>query len=64
MATFAVWEVHVDVLKLKCYAALDLVHIYSTRVRAAVQTYILHPILSDLSFLIIKPKYGKQNLYV
>jgi hypothetical protein len=47
------WEVHVEVLK--CYTVLDLVHVTN-------QACILHVILSDLSVLIIKPKYRKHQL--
>ena len=57
MATFAVWEVHVEFLK--CYAVLDLEH---NPVRVTVHVYIFRAILSDLSGLIIKPKYGKRKL--
>jgi len=34
----------------------------STCVRVTVHVYILRAILSDLSVLIIKPKYGKRKL--
>jgi len=57
MTTFAVWEVHVEALK--CYAILDLVH---NPVRVYVSLFRSTFLLSNLSVLIIKPKFGKHKL--